>query len=180
MERERRWMDEEEEKAARAYLYPQFSVSNGKTWLCSLQAWVGYSFVNSRNMVLLRCVEEGRGSRSEGEWEGGREEGKDGGGREGGRGREGGGVREGEEEGREGEREEGREGGREGGEGGRDGGRGSEGGRERRRKGGREGGKEGREGGTEGGRGGVRSKDGETLFVIPLPNTRPTTHLTRY
>ena len=64
MERELRRMDEEE-KAVRAYLYPQFSVSNGRTWLCSLQAWVGYSLVNSRNMVLLRVCggREGGGGR---------------------------------------------------------------------------------------------------------------------
>lgn len=27
-------------------LYPQFSINNGKMWLCSLQAWVGYRSTN--------------------------------------------------------------------------------------------------------------------------------------
>ena len=38
---EREEVEGKEEKATTAYLYPQFSISSGKIWLCSLQAWVG-------------------------------------------------------------------------------------------------------------------------------------------
>ena len=65
---------EKDTVASSRYLYPQFSIRRGKTWLCSLQAWVGYSFVSSRNMVPLRC-KEGRRERGR---EGGREGGKEG------------------------------------------------------------------------------------------------------